>query len=145
MRPLAFLFVLTAAWSSLALARDVTLFGQGDMDTMYNWAVPSEKLEAQPQWSPSAGPPPLSIAKAVEIAETWIKKQYPEVRQFAIASVALGRANAWSSSTAERWYYRIEFYPIVGGKRLFGGQFIAVVLFDGSVVEPRAEKRVSGK
>jgi hypothetical protein len=145
MRRLASLLTVIAVWSPLAFARDITLFGQGDMETMYNWAVATEKFEAQPQWSPSAGSPPLSIAKAVEIADAWIKKQNPDVKRFAIASIALARADGWGASAAERWYYRIEFHPIVGGRRLYGGQFVAVVLFDGSVVEPRAEKRVPAK
>ena len=35
-----------------------------------------------------------------------------------------------------QWYYKIEFDPIIGGQMLFGSQFTAVVLLDGSVVEP---------
>jgi hypothetical protein len=134
-----------AAWSASASATDVSLFGQGDMDTMYTWAVPREKFDAQLQWSPSAGSPPLPIGRAVEIADAWIKKQNPDVRQFVVTSVALARADSWGSGAAERWYYKVEFQPIVAGRRLFGGHFIAVVLFDGSVVEPSAEKRVPGK
>jgi hypothetical protein len=139
------LLLLLLAWPSIATANEVTLFGQGDMETMYNWAVSNEKLLAQPQWSPAAGPPPLPISKAVDLARAWMKKRHPDVKDFAIASVTLAPSNACCSGATERWYYRVEFYPIVGGQRLYGGHFIAVVLFDGTVVEPTAEKRVPVK
>jgi hypothetical protein len=68
---------------------------------------------------------------------------YPEIKQFAVNAVTLAQVTACcENGMANKWYYRIDLSPIVGGKVLYGGQFTAVVLFDGSVVEPRKEKRV---
>jgi hypothetical protein len=37
-----------------------------------------------------------------------------------------------------RWYYRFDFDSIVGSRRLSGaGNFVVVVLLDGTVVEPK--------
>lgn len=120
---------------------DVVLFGQGDTQTMYQWVVPWKKFVAQPQWTPSSGNPPLPIAKAAEVADAWIKKKNPDIKAFSISSIALAVSHTWHGKPEDRWYYKIEFQPIVGGQRLFGGQFLAVVLFDGTVVEPRPERR----
>jgi hypothetical protein len=138
-----FLIIAVLLMSSLpAHARgDVVLFGQGDMETMYQWEISNEKFNAQPSWSPTAGAPPLAINKAVEIADAWIKSKNPEIKKFSLSSVAFFASENWESQPSQRWYFRIEFHPIVSGQRLYGGQFIAVVLFDGTVVEPRAEKR----
>jgi len=138
--------LILSAFPRFAQAQgNVVLFGQGDMKTMYQWEVSSQKFSTQPRWSPSSGAPPLTIEKAVEIATEWIKKKNPEIKNFALTSVAFSVGQAWEAQPSERWYYRIEFQPIVGGQRLYGGQFIAVVLFDGSIVEPRAENRVRGE
>lgn len=115
------------------------LFGQGDMETMYRWSVPRNRFVAQSPWTPAAGAPPLAISKAAEIAEAWIKAKNPEIKKFAVASIALTVGRTWGPESKDRWYYRIEFQPVVGGQRLSGGMFIAVVLFDGTVVEPRRE------
>lgn len=120
---------------------NVVLFGQGDMETMFQWEISSEKFNSQPSWSPTAGAPPLAINKAVAIADAWIKKKNPEIKKFSLSSVAFFASQNWEAQPSQRWYFRIEFQPIVSGHRLYGGQFIAVVLFDGTVVEPRAEKR----
>jgi hypothetical protein len=139
---LRLLLVLLAVASPAANAGDVPLFGQGDNDGMFSWPVSSEKLQAQPEWSPTAGSPPLSIQKAVRAAQDWIRAAYPEVKQFAVNAVTLAQVNACCESGMAKWYYRIDLSPVVGGKVLYGGQFTAVVRFDGSVVEPRKEKRV---
>lgn len=107
---------------------DVVLFGQGDTQTMYQWVVPWNRFVAQQRWSPASGNPPLPITKAAEVADAWIKGKYPDIKAFSISSIALAVSHTWQGEPQDRWYYKIEFQPMVGGQRLFGGQFIAVVL-----------------
>ena len=116
---------------------DVFLLGEGDSKAVYRWAVTKPKWNAQPAWSPAAAPP-LPMGKALEIGEAWLRKQHPDVKQFAVASITLKPREA-AEGAGERWFYRLEFQPVVGGQRLWGGHFVAVVLFDGTVVEPRTE------
>lgn len=140
-RPLLVLAVTLLPLVAFAQPRgDVMLLSEGDTKTMQNWEVSRQKWAAQPKWSPaSSGPPPLAIAKAVEIGEAWLRKRHADVKQFFVASVALRLQSSFGPDTSEGWFYRLEFQPIVAGQRLWGGQFVAVVLFDGSVVEPRSE------
>lgn len=140
-----FLSLIVAVCSVCPLAAhaqgEIILFGQGDMETMYQWEVPRQKFVAQPRWTPSSGAPPLAIGKAVEIAESWIKKKNPELKTFSVSTIAIAVSHTWDAQPQDRWYYKIDFQPVVSGQRLYGGQFVGVVLFDGSIVEPRAEKR----
>lgn len=118
----------------------VFLLGEGDMATMHRWDVPRKQYEALPKWAPRSNAVPFSIADAVRTSEEWIKKRHPEVKKFDVSSVSLVRAGCCVPSD-ERWFYRVEFRPVVAGQRLHGGHFVAVVLLDGSLVEPKAEKR----
>lgn len=137
----AVLFAFSPAVLSQA-GRNVTLFAQGAANgPMQNWEITPQQLEAQPKWQPSQSTLPLSIPKASEVAEVWIKKKNPEVNKFAIATIMLAPMGCCTNAVQDRWYFRIEFNPIIGGRQLHGGQFIAVVLFDGTVVEPRIESR----
>jgi protein TonB len=69
----------------------------------------------------------------------WLTEQNPEVKTFDVASVTLTRG-CCAFAQAERWLYQMYFDPVVAGRRLFGGtNFMAVVLLDGSIVEPRID------
>lgn len=120
----------------------ITLFGQGDMKTMFNWEVPRDRFESLPRWTPSSGVPPLPISRAIEIATGWIKARNPKIDGFEVSTITLAVSHSWTDDQPnDRWYYKIEFNPVVNGKMLYGGQYTAVVLFDGTVVEPRADTR----
>jgi hypothetical protein len=109
--------------------------------TMFTWEIPQQRGNAQPTWDPATMPtPPVSIADATKVADAWLKQQTPELKTFVLTSLTLFRMQPYM--WPDRWYYRLEFDPIVAGRRLSGaGNFVAVVLLDGSVVEPRIDKR----
>ncbi|MFN7309342.1 MAG: hypothetical protein ACK5S1_00915 [bacterium] len=119
---------------------EVSLLGEGDDKTMHYWEVTRQKWAAQPKWLPSAaGSPPLPIAKAVELADAWLRTRHADVKQFAITSITLRSQSSSGPGIVDGWFYRLEFQPVVAGRRLWGGQFVAVILFDGTVVDPRSE------
>lgn len=123
--------------------KDVFLLGEGDASTLHRWEAPRGQYQALPRWTPASGEqPPLPIAKAVELGKVWIRKRYADVKHFEVTSVALMRAGCCVAAD-ERWFYRLQFEPVVGGQRMFGGRFVAVVLLDGTVVDPKAEKTPS--
>jgi hypothetical protein len=125
---------------SAAQERGILLMAEGRDNVMQNWEVPRAKWEAQPKWSPTSNtPPPLAIAKAVELSESWLRKQHPDVSKLALSQVAMRLQSSSGSGTHDGWFYRVEFQPVVAGKKLWGGDLIAVVLLDGTVVTPRAE------
>ena len=93
------------------------------------------KARALDEWDPESGDPaPLSFKKAITEGKAWMMKKYPKMDDFQVRSITIEKMG-WSS-LRNRWYYKIEFNPIVGGQKLFGSMFTAVVLLDGSVVEP---------
>ncbi len=144
MHALRLVFVIFGVMGAFAAnaqsSSTVFLLGQGDMTTMHNWEVPRKQYEALSKWSPADGSPPLAVNKALEIGSAWIKKRHPDVKQFDSSSLSFVRAGCCVSGD-ERWFYRIDFQPVVSGQRMYGGQFIAVVLMNGTVVEPRPENR----
>ena len=120
--------------------RDVFLLGEGRNNVMHNWEVLRDKWEAQPAWTPGSGtPPPLAIAKAVELGEAWLLKRHSDLKKLAVQQITLKAQAESSPGTTEGWFYRIQYQPVVAGQRLWGGEFIAVVLLDGTIIAPRAE------
>lgn len=134
------LVALLPAVSGAQSHRSVFLLGEGRDNVMQRWEVARDKWQSQPKWTPmSDGPPPLAIAKAVESGEAWLRKQHPDLQKLAVSQVTLKAQGQSGPGTREGWFYRIEYQPVVAGQRLWGGEFVAVVLFDGTVVVPRKE------
>ena len=142
MRAAALTLGLWAAMSFGQSLSTVYLFGHGTAEgMMYEFSIAGDRAEKLPRWVPSNDPLPLPTGTAVQTAEAWMKARNPEIKQFELATVAIAQMS-YPSTLKDRWYYRIDFNPIVGGQRLHGGQFTAVVLFDNTIVEPRARKQV---
>jgi TonB family protein len=120
-----------------------TTFGQDG--TRYIYEIPGERANALPQWEPRLAPePPLSMSAARKAAESWLTSRIPEIKTFEVSSLFFAKVfqglPTGPCRTVSCWYYRITFDPVVGGRRLAGGSdFAAVVLIDGSIVEPRIE------
>ena len=143
--PRAVLFC-TALLPVFAVAQprgEVFLMGEGRDNVMQRWEVSRQQWQNQSKWTPtSGGAPPLEISKAIELGETWLRKRHADVNKLAVSSVTIRPQASSGPGVIEGWFYRIEFQPIVAGKKLWGGELVAVVLFDGTVVEPRAEPHV---
>jgi hypothetical protein len=118
----------------------VTLFSQSGAKATYTWAVPMDRLQQTPAWTPSAGAPPLSISKAVAIAVQRLKAANPEFKRYDVLSLSLVAASRTADQPADHWYYKIELVPVIDGNRLYRLQYVAVVLLDGTLVEPRVKE-----
>jgi TonB family protein len=105
--------------------------------TRYLYEISQERASLLPRWDQRAGSePPLSLGGARRAAEAWLASRAPEVKALDLTSLSFLKTNP-----AGLWYYRLTFDPLVGGRRLSGGRdFTAVVLLDGSIVEPRVEQ-----
>jgi hypothetical protein len=117
----------------------VFLLGESDAKSSFAWEIPMGQYEALPRWTPRDAGPALSVARAVEVGGAWISRRHPEVKRFEVETVSLMRAGCCAAGQ-ERWFYHLKFQPVVEGQRVVGSRFIAVVLLDGKVVEPRSEK-----
>ena len=134
--------------AQIQMPNEIIIHGSGDGENMYQWAVSADRLLAQPQWTPSSDTLPLPVNKAIEIAEGWLKTKAPEIKSFAVSSIEIAGPYLQPSLSQDRWYYKISFLPIIGGQRmkqmLGAAMFTAVVLFDGTIVEPRIQKMTQG-
>jgi hypothetical protein len=128
------------------LALTFAAWGQPGCDTisLSNWTTDGKttihkitETEAQrlPEWDPESGKPaPLPMDVAIKTGKEWLKKKYPKIDDFKIQSVTLEKIR--NSSIPNRWFYNIRFDPFLGDLHVFGPEFMAVVLMNGSVVEP---------
>lgn len=118
----------------------VSLLGEGRDGVMKNWEVSPEKWRSQPKWNPSApGAAPLSLQRAIALAEAWLRKQHTDISKLAVSQITLRSQSESGAGIEDGWFYRIEFRPVVAGRKAWGAELVAVVLFDGTVVVPRTE------
>lgn len=95
-------------------------------------AVSAEQLAKVPAWDAESDfDPPLARRLAIQLARDSVKKRYPQFEDFAVTSIEMAMI------TEERWYYFVKFVPKGGGERVHALGAIAVVLMDGTVVEPK--------
>jgi hypothetical protein len=100
------------------------------------WEVLRERYEALPQWNPNGGqPPPLALADAMNAARAWLKERAPAAAEWPAVQTRVQPA-------ARSGFYPLVFAPqaTVAGRvptASDAGTMTVVVLFDGSVVEPR--------
>ena len=115
----------------------------GQDGTRYFYEISQERANALPQWDQRSMPdPPLSMSQARRAAESWLMSRIPEVKTFEVTTLYFGKVlpGPCSGRIVDCWYYRISFDPVVGGRRLnAASEFTAVVLLDGSIVEPRSD------
>jgi len=121
-------------------ADSVTLFSESGAKATYTWAVPLARLQHTPAWTPFAGAPPLSISKAVAMATRQLKADNPQFKRYDVLSISLAAASGTSDKPADRWYYRIDLVPVIDGNRLYRLRYVAVVLLDGTLVEPQVKE-----
>lgn len=93
------------------------------------------QLEGAPAWEPSAGDPPLSVSRAIEIATGWATAKYPRFDGMLVNSINLWPCSCLRGKTD--WYYFIEFSPVMAGDELRGGgtNYMVGVLMNGTLVE----------
>ena len=147
MKTLLLAFLTFALFPALSVAHqlpNVLLMAEGRDNIMQNWEVPSKKWASQSKWTPTSNTaPPLSIAKAVELGESWLRRQHSDINKLAVNKVALRTPSQSGSDARDGWFYSVEFQPIVAGRKFWGGALVVVVLLDGTVVVPRSETYAS--
>jgi hypothetical protein len=102
------------------------------------FAVTATRLSKTPTWSPGKGWPPVSLDQALTTAQQWISKVNPKLERFSPMDIRLSCAYPNLGVAGERrWFWSITFDAFLGEYTLGGGPLEAVVLMDGSIVEPR--------
>jgi TonB family protein len=109
--------------------------------------ITSERAALLPRWDQNITPePPLSASDARRAGERWLKVRNPHVQRFELVSLSLLQRGSETVSTqcggtTGCWHYRLTFEPMDGERHLPSGpDYIAIVLLDGTIVEPRIER-----
>ena len=133
----ASLLILVALGVQAQSSDEILLFSSTDLTGVsVKYVISKKRAETVPVWDPLSMEPPLTLARASGIALDWLKTKHPDVPTFLLSGISI-REFPIRPALAKRWYYQLDFDPVVGGKRLGGGQFAAIIPFDGSVVEPQ--------
>lgn len=131
-----FMFVMSGAHA--ACSKRTVMSMKGDDGVLTGIVILAAQLERAPTWMPGQGEPPLSVARAVDIASRWGRTHY---RSFDSARIDAVGLNEYGCPDHQKyWFYLVQFRLVKNGKHVWGGNFVAV-LFDGTLV---ASRRLDG-
>ena len=122
----------------------VLLLRYTDMGRCMEHWIPASLAKEQPSWNPFTDAPSLSIARAVTLGHAYVVSPHGDAiatprLPLSVQLVCGGQPGACA------WHYWIHFaVPLGADTRYYTGKNHAVVLFDGSVVEPRPCQRITG-
>jgi hypothetical protein len=117
---------------------EVPLFKTHNDGKVIDYSISPNRAEKLPKWDPTQPAIPLQLHEAVAKAQSWIKKQNPKIDSYVPNRIELGRVSY--GRFFGLWYYTVGFDGVVGGQRMHGSGLQAVVLMDGSIVEPQPDK-----
>jgi hypothetical protein len=105
----------------------------------YFYEIPMSKASALPQWNPESGATaPLSISSACALAKKALAARVPQLKQMEVRHIEL-----WPVAKTGSWYYRIEGQGVMFDRYESPCGLMAVILMDGSNVEPRVTETPS--
>ena len=117
---------------------EVPLFKAENGGKVIDYSISQERAKKLQKWDPTQTDVPLQVHEAVVKAQGWIKKRNPKIDSFVTSRIELGRVSY--GQFYGLWYYMIGFDGVVGGEQMHSWGLQAVVLMDGSIVEPQQEK-----
>jgi hypothetical protein len=96
--------------------------------------IPAAKAEGLPKWRPdSDGSAPVSLQQASSLAKAALKKRHPGLDELEVFELRL-KEISWSKRYGS-WYYTVTCVARRDGK-LVTDQLVAIILMDGTSVEP---------
>lgn len=126
--------------ASQAMQGDTVYLPASKYGKALQWKVSSEKWRQVPNWTPGTGPVPLEAHAAAVAALRWINAQ-PWASNFkgfdGVDLDSYPESSSPTNPTETRWYYKLSFRVKEGSKE-YRLPRQAVVLLDGTVVEPTA-------
>jgi TonB family protein len=95
------------------------------------WEIGSERARSLAHWNPETDTLSLTVPEATRIARAWLAGRNPQAPRLDLQSVSLTHTRRFTD--IDFWFYQLNFF---GNDPAQPGPLIAVVLPDGSVVEP---------
>jgi TonB family protein len=125
-------FRLPSAATSVVVFRRVESDGSAIV-----FEITDQRFRHLSQWDPdTSAAPPLSAADAFRAATSWLERNSPrpEAKRYLLLGSAFLR---FPDRASNRWYYQVNFAPVVADSVVAMGIVTVIVLFDGTVVEPK--------
>jgi hypothetical protein len=109
-----------------------------DKELHFDFSISSERLAAQPDWSPTFTSIPLQPQQAAQAALAWYRAKYPSVDS--LVSVTHLSLSTISLTGSRKWHYSVIFSVPSDARKTLPEEAVsvAVVLLDGTVVEPHS-------
>ncbi len=131
--------VLSLLVPQAALPGDRELGSTTEPDgTTRTYRVSYVALAKAPAWDPEHGPPPLPMARAIQLAREWLLKRNPKVDGFRPSHFMLERVS--EGGGRQEWVWQIHFEPRLGEHWLSSSGFEVYLLMDGTAVAPTVSK-----
>lgn len=103
-----------------------------DDGTRIGIVLPDDAAARTPEWESADSEPPLALSRAMALSLEWAQKAYSRFDSVEISEISLRRLPC--SRNRDRWFYLVDFNPMIAGNRMYGTGNWAAVLMDGSVV-----------
>jgi hypothetical protein len=126
------------AFSLADTTAPVIVFRRQEQDgATTSFEISAERFRQLASWDPDASAtPPLPVGDAIHASTSWLQRTNPrpEAKSYLFLGAAFLR---FPTRTSNRWYYQVNFAPVVGDATVGNGLVTVIVLFDGSIVEPK--------
>jgi hypothetical protein len=135
--PYFLLLMLLCAWNLIAQEGDQLRLARIGCPSSkeFIFQIPEAKLEGLPKWHPDGDKPlPVSLKRATELGRAALKIRHPSIQEFETSSVILREIVATKRYGA--WFYEIDYLGKRDGKPIGSCGLFAVILMDGTSVEP---------
>jgi hypothetical protein len=128
----AAIFLFICAEYSLACGNYPVMSTKKEDGAKVGIVIPETTIKSTPEWSPVQGEPPLSISTVFRIVKDWSKHEYARYDDIAIRQISLREYGC--TRHASRWFYIVDFQPVIDGNKLWGTANWVAVLLDGTVI-----------
>ena len=135
--PFLFHLILLLAWNLVAQDGNQLRLGRfgclGSKEFIFQ--IHEAKLERLPNWHPDGDKPaPLSLKRAAELGRAALKLRHPNIQEFETSSVTI--REVVDNKRYGVWFYLIDYLGKTDGKPVASCGLYAVILMDGTSVEP---------
>lgn len=94
-----------------------------------------EQIEGTQSWEmDETANPPLALNRALQIAQNWAAKNYPQFDEVRVGRISLHERRC--GFARGRWFYVFDFDPVIDRKLQLGTEHFVAVLMDGTVIPP---------
>jgi len=120
----------------------IVVFSRSERDgSKLSFEISQERFQRLAGWVSDLDPSvPLSVDDAIEIASDWVNRKHQKqgAPPYRLVDATIARIGARDS---DRWYYKVDFASAERTDVPGADVVTAIVLLDGSIVEPSAEKQ----